>query len=204
MIAIISLFLLLVLLFYLLYKKYTKLYVLETPEMYREKILPYLNKVHKENTKWMFDLLDNKTDQTIYSRTPNFLVCKDIKWSTNKIEDCYLLAIPDEKIMTIRDLRQKHIPLLESMKDEMIRVASRMNIHHSDLVFFFHYMPSIYQLHLHCCLKTNPRASDLRRGIYFYESVVGRLRLDNYYWKNATMRYSLSVENRMCIDLYLK
>ena len=204
MVSIIILPLFLLLLFVILYKTQNTLFILETPTMYYSKILPYMKRVYKTNTKWMFDVLENKTNQTIYTRTPNFVVCRDVKWVTNKKEDIYLLAIPDERIMTIRDLRKRHIPLLESMKNEMTRIAVAFRLNKDDLVFFFHYMPSIFQLHLHCCLKNNHHAGELSRGIYFYDSVVERLKRDEFYWKNATMNYSLSIHNRMCIDLYLK
>jgi len=64
----------------------------------------------------MDDIIHHKSNQIVYYRNSNFVICKDIKWKTDNINDFYILSFPIEKIMTIRDLRQRHIPLLENMK----------------------------------------------------------------------------------------
>jgi m7GpppX diphosphatase len=204
MIQIICIFLFFVLLFVLLYKKYSKLYVIETPEMYNTTILPYLQKTYLENTKWMNDMIHYKTSQIVYYRNSNFLICKDNKWKTDNINDFYILAIPIEKIMTVRNLRQQHIGLLEDMKYRLTKTAEAFKIDSSNLVYFFHYIPSIFQLHLHCCLKTNYHAKNLSRGVYHYEIVLDKLQKDNEYWKKATMNYSLTFNNHIAKELFLK
>ena len=204
MIQIICIFLFFVLLFVLLYKKYSKLYVTETPEAYNTKILPYLQKTYLENTKWINDMIHYKNTQIVYYRNSNFLICKDNKWKTDNINDFYILAIPIEKIMTIRDLRQQHIGLLENMKYKLTKIAEAFSINSSDLVYFFHYIPSFFQLHLHCCLKTNYHATNLSRGVYHYEIVLDKLRKDNEYWNKATMNYSLTFNNHIAKEIYLK
>ena len=60
----------------------------------------------------------------------------------------------------------------------MIKVAQNFKINSNDLVFFFHYMPSIFQLHLHCCLKDNYHATNLSRGVYYYDTVINGLKKD--------------------------
>lgn len=204
MIQIICIFLFFVLLFVLLYKKYSKLYVIETSEAYNTKILPYLQKTYLENTKWINDMIHYKNSQIVYYRNSNFLICKDNKWKTDNINDFYILAIPIEKIMTIRDLRQQHIGLLENMKYKLTKIAEAFRINSSDLVYFFHYIPSFFQLHLHCCLKTNYHATNLSRGVYHYEIVLDKLRKDNEYWNTATMNYSLTFNNHIAKEIYLK
>ena len=204
MIQIIGIFLFFVLLFFLVYKKYSKLYILETPEMYNTTILPYLQRSYLENTKWMNDMIHHKNSQIVYYRNSNFLICKDNKWKTDNIKDFYILAIPVEKIMTIRDLRQSHIGLLENMKYRLTKIAEAFKIDKSDLVYFFHYIPSVFQLHLHCCLKTNYHATNLSRGVYYYQIVLDKLQKDNEYWKTATMNYSITFDNHIAKKLFLK
>ena len=201
---IIGLFLFFFISFVLLYKKYSTLYIEETSEIYKTVTQPYLNKMYIQNTKWISDMIAHKGNQIVYYRNSNFVICKDIKWKTNSLRDFYILAIPIEKIMTIRDLRKRHIELLESMKLELIRTAEAFKINTNDLVFFFHYMPSIFQLHLHCCLKTNYYATNISKGIYYYDIVLDKIRWDTYYWNKAILTYSISVHHSMCIDLYLK
>jgi m7GpppX diphosphatase len=200
----IYIYLFFVLLFILLYKKYSTLYIDETPEIYKTKVLPYLEKMYIENTKWINDIVHHKSNQIVYYRNSNFLICKDNKWKTDNINDFYILCIPIERIMTIRDLRKRHIPLLKNMKYEMTKLANNFKINSNDLVFFFHYMPSIFQLHLHCCLKTNYHATNSKRGVYYYDTVINRLKKDNDYWNKATMSYTLPYNHPMCIELYLK
>ena len=93
--------------------------------MYKTKVLPYLEKMYLENTKWMRDIIQHKSNQIVYYRNSNFVICKDQKWKTDNLKDLYLLTIPIEKIMTIRDLRYRHIPLLKSMKLQMTKIAQK-------------------------------------------------------------------------------
>ena len=134
MIQIIGLFLFFLVSIVLLYKKYSILYVIETPELYKTKTLPYLQKVYIQNTKWINDMIHHNGNQIVYYRNSSFIICKDNKWKTSNIRDFYILAIPIEKIMTVRDLRQRHISLLENMKYQMITLAKSFKINKYEYV----------------------------------------------------------------------
>jgi len=59
----------------------------------------------------------------------------------------YLVIFKDESLKTIRDLRGKHMPLLREIECTVMRWIEAH--HHHKYYMYFHYMPSVFQLHLH-------------------------------------------------------
>ena len=56
----------------------------------------------------------------------------------------------DKSIRSLRDLRARHLPLLQRMRDAGVRVAlSRYGVAPSQLRVFVHYPPQFYHFHVH-------------------------------------------------------
>ena len=121
-------------------KKNNYIIVHEKPEIYKKHILPYINNLFELNTKWIFNIINGKTEQDkILLKESNYLIVKDIHWESESKDHFYILAIPFEEIKTIRDLRKKHIPLLEDMKSKCLLIAKDNNLNINQLYFFFHF-----------------------------------------------------------------
>lgn len=173
-------------------KQKQNILVRETKEDYRKKVQYYFKKMYTTNTKWMNDIIRGNSRDITYYRNKQFIVFKDIKWSNTKSNDFYILGIPTHTIMSIRDLRKRDIDLLENMKKKIIQVASSYGLYQNNLAFFFHYLPSVYHLHLHCCKKDNPYLLNTKKGCYFFDDVIEKLQSDSHYWKNKTFQYSVN------------
>lgn len=162
----------------------------ETRDDYINHILPYINNIYTFNTKWIFNILEKKTEQDkILLNQDNFLIVKDINW--NEVNEFYILAIPFEKLKTIRNLRKKHIPLLKSMKEKCIEVAKNFNIKENQLYFFFHYHPSFYQLHLHCTLINHPKLSSKYFRCKMLDIIIDNLENYSLYYRNKQINYEI-------------
>lgn len=61
----------------------------------------------------------------------------------------------DTTLKTIRDLRPKHLPLLDEIKTRV--QAWLCERQKSGFCMYFHYMPSVFQLHLHVREKSSCR-----------------------------------------------
>ena len=59
----------------------------------------------------------------------------------------YLVVFKDTALKTIRDLTQSHVPLLEEIRQHVL--SWLRNQGDETFCLYFHYMPSIFQLHLH-------------------------------------------------------
>lgn len=111
-----------------------------------------------ENTEWIRKILSGRAErEKVLSRMPEFIVAYDWKFdqipeSDGKIDNrkLHLLGIPKTPIRSIRDIRPEHIPLLQQIKAEGLRVCNdKYGVDASHTKIYFHYPPSTYHLHIH-------------------------------------------------------
>jgi hypothetical protein len=164
----------------------------ETKNDYNKISYPYINSILDKNTKWINDLVFNKSEESVVLfRNESFVICKDILWKDDSNSQFYILAIPTKQIKTIRDLTGSDIPLLEDIKYNCIQIAKSYGISPDKLYLFFHYHPSYYQLHLHVCITEHPALETNYFRHYHLDSIINKLKIDPDYWKNATLKFEL-------------
>jgi m7GpppX diphosphatase len=171
------------------YREKSKI-VKETYEDYKTKIEPYINTILDNNTKWINNILNNKSEtDRILVKNEKFLIIKNLSWEQDN--DFYVLVIPYEKIKNIRHLNKSHEQLLIDMKLETLKLAKKYNIDEDELYFFFHYHPSCYHLHLHCCM-INHKALKLK----FHRHVMLDDVIENINEiEKKTMKYEMNISN---------
>ena len=172
--------------------------IIETVEMYNKISLPYINSILDKNTKWINDLLFNKTEEDrIIFRNNNFVITKDIIWKDDNLSNFYILAIPIKSIKTIRDLSKDDIELLINMKNKVNEILRNYNINNDNIIMFFHYHPSYYQLHMHICNR-NSIIDDNEIYRHFYiDEIISKLSNDSDYWKNTTLKFELMSNSKL-------
>jgi hypothetical protein len=164
----------------------------ESEHIYNTITLPYINSIIIKNTKWINNLLFNKSEESIVLfRNSSFVICKDIIWKDSNPNNFYVLIIPTKHIKTIRDLTQQDIPLLNSIQNKAIEIAAIFNISLDKLAMFFHYHPSYYQLHLHVCINDNPDLIVLSNRHYFLSKIIKKLNKQSDYWHKKTLKFEL-------------
>ena len=106
-----------------------------------------------DSNKWIYDLIHKEflvNDEQIYIDKPRWLLCQDCKFGP---QERYLVVFKDTTLHSIRDLRSHHIPLLCSIQNDVnnwLKFRYRNNKVAPDCFdIYFHYMPSIFQLHMH-------------------------------------------------------
>ena len=77
------------------------------------------------------------------------------------------------------------------MKINIITILNSYNIDLNDIIMFFHYHPSYYQLHLHVCLLDNEALETKYHRNYHLDDVIAKLETDSDYWKKATLKFEL-------------
>jgi m7GpppX diphosphatase len=145
-------------------KKYSKQgvrMVVETPEIYAEKIRPYmLQKREEGRLNWVWNIIDGKTEvEDVIYRTPlgrdgdeGFLLLPDLNWDRKTIEALHLLGLVERTdIWSLRDLKKKHIPWLHHMRDKFIEAAVKTypELEEDQLKLYVHYQPTYYHFHIH-------------------------------------------------------
>lgn len=164
----------------------------ETAQTYKKISLPYINSIYDKNTKWIHELISNYSEESmVLFRNTDMVLCKDIVWKENQINQFYLLGIPTKKIKTIRDLTGQDIPLLKALKEKSIEIAEQHGINKNKLYMFFHYHPSYYQLHLHVCITDHEALETKYLRHYYIDNIITNLESDTEYWKKATLNFEL-------------
>ncbi len=170
----------------------------ENYQMYKKISLPYINSIYDKNTKWIHELVGNFSEESIVLfRNQEMVLCKDIVWKEDNLNQFYLLGIPTKKIKTIRDLTQHDIPLLKNLKEKAIEIAKEYGINKNKLYMFFHYHPSYYQLHLHVCITEHEALETKYIRHYYLDNVIEKLEAESDYWKKSTLQFELLSNTRL-------
>jgi|DEB0MinimDraft_4_1074332.scaffolds.fasta_scaffold00801_3 diadenosine tetraphosphate (Ap4A) HIT family hydrolase len=156
-----------------------------TPEEYYSEEMQQLIKTtcaHEEK-QWIYKILDNTHDpqtETIFIRNADWVLCQNIHPGTDKR---YLIIFTDCSLRTIRDLRMEHVKMLMNAQQEVTRFLNKC---HPDIYnkfsFFFHYLPSVFQLHAHVSVRKLTFNVNRRQP---FQTVIRNLLHDSEYYKKA-------------------
>lgn len=111
------------------------------------------NKRASVSHKWIFDLIKGKVNhfEKVYINDERWMLARDDKTTENN--KYYLVIFKDISLQSIRNLRQKHVPLLTDVEKDVRSFLKERHDNHRDFQLYFHYMPSFFQLHLHVCTR---------------------------------------------------
>ncbi|KAI1376224.1 scavenger mRNA decapping enzyme [Hypoxylon crocopeplum] len=136
-------------------------FVTETPEIYRDKVRPFMQIGREEGRlNWVFNIIEGRKEvEDVIYRTPlgrdgdeGFLMLPNLHWDRKTIEALHLLGIVERRdIWSLRDLKKKHIPWLRHMKAKLVdaTVKTYPQIDTDQLKLFCHYHPTYYHFHIH-------------------------------------------------------
>lgn len=138
------------------------------------------NESRSDRHSWIYDIIEtgclSKNEQVFIDR-PEWCLCVD-KHHGHDLR--YLVVFKDQNLRTIRDLRHPHLTLLQ---DVYVTVAAwLMSKHKQNYYMYFHYMPSVFQLHLH--VNSNVHHINWDRA-HLLSVVTANLRKDSDYYKKA-------------------
>lgn len=167
----------------------TRMMVSETHSQYLEKC----QKLNSHNFQWIYNIIEKRSEQkSIIFENERFVAMPDFVWTDRTdISKLHVLAIvKDKEIMSIRDLRKRHIPLLEEMITEGTKIISEMyGLVEDHIKMFFHYPPSTYLLHMHFVnIGVHHHGTSFERCHDIYQ-VIHNLKVDDLYY-TETMRIS--------------
>jgi len=193
----------------------------ETPQIYEEITVPL--KVENSLKPWISNIINKTSERENFINENKYFINtihpEKEKTDNNLIiteDDFYLLLWSKNiNIKSIRDLRGIHIPMLLSAyelvnsmirnkeviagdgKTRIINQAIKPDILiENQLVFFFHYHPSLWVLHIHVMTLKSFKNTSTRHDIlnaYLLDDVINNLRIDGNYYKDATISFMQQV-----------
>jgi len=155
----------------------------ETPQLYEQIVKPYIASFPPSRTQWVEDVLNGISEQkkVLYS-SPEFMILPDMKWDLTTISSLYLVAIAqDRTIKSLRDLRKRHVPLLQGIRDEANRIGQdKYGLSSGSLRMFIHYQPSYYHFHVHIVNANNIGSMGMAVGqAHLLDDVISLLELES-------------------------
>jgi hypothetical protein len=98
----------------------------------------------------------------------------------------YFVIFKDLTLHTIRDLRLSHVEMLKKLQREVRLFLQANHSNHAEFRMYFHYLPSVFQLHLHVCGEAS---ADRSRTQLLSCEVRNLLACDTWY-KDALILFS--------------
>lgn len=177
--------------------------VCETPEMYLKVTKPFIETQRGPQIQWVENILTHKAEaERIVVEDPDplngFIVIPDLKWDRQTMSALNLMAIVHATdIASIRDLKHKHIPLLENIRNKVLtEVPKQFSVDKNQLKMFVHYLPSYYHLHVHI-LHVDHETGDgsaVGRAILL-DDVIDRLRNSPDGLENVNITFNIGEQH---------
>ena len=163
---------------------YKPLFLCDTEMYYSDNLQNFVHSsICHEDKQWIYNL-QSSDDEKIILNHDDFVMVKD-KYSTKNQK--FLLVFLNKNLKTIRDLRHNHLETLKFIQREVPAKCASLTGKHS-WKLFFHYFPSVFQLHLHVhyskIYKQCERAQHLN-------TVIKNLEQNSMYYKNAIIMTQL-------------
>jgi len=120
------------------------------------------------------------------------------KKKTLAIADLYCLGISKHSDVTsIRDLRRKHLAMLQSMYKQGLKTIRELyGVEPSQIRVFAHYQPQFYHFHVHFTRLHNEIGCQVERG-HLLTDIIQNLESNDEYYKNRNIAYVLSHNDKL-------
>jgi len=149
------------------------------------------NREH-EKQRWIFDLIAGKVApcETVFLEDADWLLVEGSSYGASPSR--YLVIFKDLELQTLRDLRQQHLPMLRKMRRRVRGFLAARHANHADFRLYFHYLPSVFQLHMHVCCAA-PVDVDRR---HYLPGVMRNIEAVDTWYRDALMLFSVGRQAR--------
>ncbi|KAK4693184.1 m7GpppX diphosphatase, partial [Lecanoromycetidae sp. Uapishka_2] len=144
------------------YSPQTVRMVTETPQIYKDHVRPYMQKMRDEGRlNWVFNIIEGRAEQEdVLLRDPGqgagdderFLLAPDLNWDRKTLTSLHLLALVERRdIWSLRDLKKGHVVWLKHLREKVLdaTVGLYEGVERDMLKLYVHYQPTYYHFHVH-------------------------------------------------------
>jgi diadenosine tetraphosphate (Ap4A) HIT family hydrolase len=151
------------------------------PEAYYDPGFQLALAENRRQNRWIFDLIDtpNCPGETVHHDAQAWLLARDVHRGA---DSRYLVVFKDRALLSLRDLRAEHLAVLEDVVAFLRRwLPQQEPEHHAQYHLYFHYMPSVFQLHMHVSMRRAPESLRVHR----VHHVIRNLRARATWYRDA-------------------
>lgn len=121
--------------------------------------------------KWIYDVATSEHEKIILDHALWTIVTDKLS-----VNPRFLVVFKDKQLKTIRDLRVLHLPMLRKLQRIIVSYFDEA------MQCFFHYFPSVYQLHMHVTPEKSHKVTDRAHPLH---CVINNLQNNSNYYQNA-------------------
>tara|TARA_B100001758_G_scaffold133848_2_gene115229 strand:+ start:3141 stop:3722 length:582 start_codon:yes stop_codon:yes gene_type:complete len=143
-----------------------------------------------KDKQWIYKLIRGEggsEKECVYIDDGEFMLCRDLHPGT---DERYLILFKNLRLQTIRDLRREHLGMLRRVQARTKEFLEQTltPAHASQYRIFFHYTPSVFQLHAHVSVA-NAHTQSTR--VHPLHIVARHLAKKSTYYRDALILISL-------------
>ena len=159
-------------------------YYICTPENYEQMKSFMAVECNDTNSKWIYDLISNPDtpipEEDICLYTSNWVMVKNKHYGSDLR---FLIIFRNTLLKTIRDLRGAHIGILKDAHKQVSQYLLEHKLY--DYIFYFHYLPSVFQLHMHVNKDASLVTGKPNDRIQHLSAIIQNLKKDSNYYARA-------------------
>ena len=132
--------------------------------------------------RWIYQIINkdwNAVDEQVCLDHEQWVMVKNKQHSQ---DERFLVIFKDTSLKTIRELRCKHVPLLQHVGATVTQYMQENGF--ETFAMYFHYLPSVFQLHLHVNTQSGSEGKPNDR-IQPLQAVVRNLKFDSEHYAQA-------------------
>jgi hypothetical protein len=165
--------------------------VLCTPEIYHGgPMTSYVEGQTKAQKKqWVYEVLQgNRETETCLLNTETFMMLPDTEALNTGSVINWLVIFKDQSLKSIRSLRGQHLQLLKECKVQCTRyIIENTGFGPDQVMAFFHYLPSVFQLHVHFCAPYGQYTTLDICKVHTLDNVISNIEIDPEYYAKASI-----------------
>jgi m7GpppX diphosphatase len=189
------------------YESQSRVMINETPKLYQDITLPYIQNIPLKRTEWVKNILEGKAEQDriiYHDKDPEtgFVILPDMKWDGNS-ETLYWVAISmKSSILSLRSLNTSHLDFLYKLRDTSYKLVKKQaNLDKSQLRLFIHYQPSYYHFHVHITAVSFSDAPGVVSGqAHLLDTVINNIELYPDYYQKATLPFIIGERHQLITE----
>eukprot|EP00961_Rhodomonas_salina_P257514 3479985-Rhodomonas_salina.7 len=162
-----------------------------TPEIaFSDAMTQYIDSQTKVNKKrWIYDILEGRREQdAIIAETDDFILLPDTCAPNSDTVVNWMVVFKDTSLLSIRNLNDTHTDMLKECKSRCIReLTGQRGFKAHQVMCYFHYLPSVFQLHLHVCAPYGQYTTQDIYKVIPIDNVISNIAIDSNYYQKATL-----------------
>jgi len=162
----------------------------ETAEAYSSEAMQEFIRAEIAKKQWIYRIIDGEKEQeSVLHRCSDFVILPDTDAFNDEAVLNWIVIFTDTSLISLRCLRGEHVPVLQAIQAKVDELIPPQFAHP---MIYFHYPPSVWQLHLHVVAPCDAlRTTNSMQKVCFLEDVICNLRIDSDYYAKATMTFIL-------------